>query len=591
MQSYLLATRVAAADADPAERTRQIQAEIDGFEQRLTNPRLTGALPAADGNESVRGGGSADLAVMYRGIATRWRNEIRPLAQQAATDAGARAALLAKVDGFVALIDRFVMQLESDLESRIHGLQVALGVTLFVTLVLVISAVFLLDVEVFQPVRELARSAKEVQRGNFATRVDNAGPDELGELGRGFNHMVEELGQLYGNLEAQIARKTADLAEKNRSLELLYETARMLAQPSLPRTALQQVAENVRGVLGVDGVVICARGPQTHGGFPLARAESITGRTCDIVRCEDCDDASRIVWHNLAHERGAVRVVSIPLNDGERSVGVMPLTLAPGQELTAAQIELAQVIARHVAAALAAEESREDHRRLALLEERSAIARELHDSIAQSLTYTKIQLARLSALMARDGSGTANTDAAEVVDELRNGVSTAYRQLRELLTTFRLQLAGKGLRGALVQVADDLRRRSPVAIELHDDLVGPELSANEQIHLLQIVREALANVEQHAHAEHAWIGITRPLDAPHTIEACIEDDGVGIGAATSPRNHFGLSIMRDRAGALGGTIDIEPRRPRGTCVRLRFVPLADRTVSSTADAARETIQP
>ena len=79
------------------------------------------------------------------------------------------------------------------------------------------------------------------------------------------------------------------------------------------------------------------------------------------------------------------------------------------------------------------EAGRDEHRRLALFEERSAIARELHDSIAQSLTYTKIQLARLSALIGR-GEAARESEAREVVEELRTGVSTAYQQLRELLT-------------------------------------------------------------------------------------------------------------------------------------------------------------
>jgi two-component system nitrate/nitrite sensor histidine kinase NarX len=568
MQSYLLATRVAASDVDASERRRLIRAEVEAFEKRLAHPQLLAALPG------LMAGTNGELARAHQRIARQWNDEIKPLALRAAEGGDARSALLDRIHGFVAAIDRFVTQLEADLESRIHGLQVALGTALFVTLVLVISAVFLLDVEVFQPVRDLVRCAQQVRKGNFSARAEDTGPDELGQLGRDFNHMVEELGRLYGSLEAQITAKTADLEQKNRSLALLYETTRELAHPPLRREALQRVAESVRRVLGVEGVVICARDAQARSGFPLANAEATPGRTCDLVRCEGCEEATRIVWHNADSERGPASIVSIPLLDGERSFGVMPLTLLAGQELAPAQIELAQVAARHIAAALAAEESRDEHRRLALLEERSAIARELHDSIAQSLSYAKIQLARLSALVGQGGSARSG-EAREVVDELRTGVSTAYRQLRELLTTFRLQLTGKGLRSALAQVVDDLRARSGITVELRDELVGVELSANEQIHVLQIVREALANVEHHARAPHAWVRIARAGgEESGAIEAAVEDDGVGIGAATSPRHHFGLSIMRDRARALGGTVDIGPRKPVGTRVRLRFTPLA-----------------
>ncbi len=75
----------------------------------------------------------------------------------------------------------------------------------------------------------------------------------------------------------------------------------------------------------------------------------------------------------------------------------MPLVLPPGKGLEVWQLELAETMGRHVGAALASAERRDEHRRLGVLEERAAIARELHDSLAQSLSYTKIQIARLAA--------------------------------------------------------------------------------------------------------------------------------------------------------------------------------------------------
>lgn len=437
-------------------------------------------------------------------------------------------------------IDGFVSQQERDLESRIHGLQVALAAALFVVVVLIVATLFLLDVEVFQPVRELARCAHAVRGGDFGARVEAGGEDEIGRLGADFNHMVEELGRLYGSMEAQIARKTADLEQKNRALALLYETARELAQAPPTAAVLTRIAERVRDVLGARAVELRVR--------PAEHADP------------DADGAHR---------------VHIALADGGREYGAMAVVLAPGETLVAAQRELAQAVAGHVAAALAAAESREEHRRLALLEERSAIARELHDSIAQSLSYAKIQLTRLSALI-------DTPQARAVVDELRVGVATAYRQLRELLTTFRLQLAAPGLQGGLTQIVEEVRARSGLTVELHDELQAVELSANEQIHLLQIVREALANVEQHARARRCWV---RLAQAPGgAVEASVEDDGIGIGTAASPPRHFGLTIMRERARALGGAIEIAPRAGGGTRVAVRFAPVGPNREQRRADA-------
>jgi two-component system nitrate/nitrite sensor histidine kinase NarX len=331
----------------------------------------------------------------------------------------------------------------------------------------------------------------------------------------------------------------------------------------------------------VQGVVICARRSGEVAGLPLAAAESHEGDICHQVRCADGPDAARVRWHELKEARqGATSqaAVGVPIVDGESVFGVMPLLLAPGEQLATWQLELAQTVGRHLGAALSAAEARDEHRRLAMLEECSAIARELHDSLAQSLSYTKIQLTRLSAQLTVEG-GTPPT-ALEVLQELREGVAAAYGQLRELLTTFRLKLNGKGLSSAVQEAAEDVTARTRIPVGLRNELVGPELSANQQIHVLQIVREALSNVEHHARARRVGVRLHRlGTRGRGQIEVTVEDDGVGIdgvGIATrqSPRHHFGPSIMRDRAHMLGGSIDVAQRdtdAPRaGTRVRLRF---------------------
>lgn len=570
MQSYLLATRVADTRGDARARAEAIRKEIAAFERRLGDKRLASAA----GTQRDR----------YTRIESQWR-ELKPLALAAAAgDAAAHAQLLDAVDPFVADIDHFVRALDEDLESRIHVLQVALASTLFVILVLIVTAFFALDVQVFQPIKELVRVTRAVRRGDFSPRAQTVGDDELGQLSGDFNHMVEELGRLYGSLEAQIAAKTADLADKNRSLSLLYETARELSGPSFDRDSAARVVARVREVLGVSAAGICTHSVNRKGKSQSSRllaTDPPEDSVCASVSCDSCLQAA-MDRHDTLTDSGARRVVQVPLVDGERQHGVMPLVLEYGRDLAPWQLELAQTVARHIGAAMAAAEGRDEHQRLALMEERSAIARELHDSLAQALSYTQIQLTRLSRLLAgpmreRTHVQAMHTQAQEVVQELRDGVSNAYRQLRELLTTFRLQLNGRGLGPALAEAAADFSSRSGVPVQLDDELSGAELSANEQIHVLQIVREALANVEHHAQARHAWVALRHGDSAggagSRTVALTVEDDGVGIASASSPRHHFGLAIMRDRARMLGGTLDIGPRNAvdgGGTRVCLNF---------------------
>lgn len=174
----------------------------------------------------------------------------------------------------------------------------------------------------------------------------------------------------------------------------------------------------------------------------------------------------------------------------------------------------------------------------------------------------KIQVSRLKPFV---GDG----EAAQVLYELREGLNSAYRQLRELLTTFRMRIEGGGLATALQNTVEEFSGRGgiPIALEVH--LAGCTLSPNEEIHTLQIVREALSNVINHAHARHATVKV-ECLDSG-AVAARVEDDGIGIRRAADT-HHYGMTIMEERAKYLGGELLVENLPTLGTRVTLHFVP-------------------
>jgi two-component system nitrate/nitrite sensor histidine kinase NarX len=557
MQSYALSTRVADTRGPAPERRAAAEDAIAEFERRLKSPSLMSGIPDEGPNPVRR---------VYSGIVIDWESRIKPLARAAVDSETSRAEFLSLIPTFVGKVDVLVRQIENDLEGRIQRLRLVLGVGFFVMMVLVVAALFLLNVEVFQPIARLAEAARRVRTGDFHVRAESTGPDEIGQLGQAFNFMVDDLARLYGSLEKQVAEKTRDLERRNESLALLYETTRMLAEKPADGESLKRVLTTVRQALGVEGGAICSIHGDSARGMPLARDET-TVKACDGTDCRNCADGARVTWRTVPGEGGERRILGIPLVEGGVTYGVMPLVLPPGKGLEVWQLELAETMGRHVGAALAAAERRDEHRRLGVLEERAAIARELHDSLAQSLSYTKIQIARLAAAIERDGH---SPQSLAVLMELREGINSAYRELRELLTTFRLGLGEAGFAGAVRDAVAEFERRSGVRAFLVNDLMEVELSANEQVHVLQIVREALTNVEHHAHARHAWVSLRR--SDGQSIELLVEDDGVGIRAEGSPRGHFGLSIMRDRARSVSGDLEIGPRAPAGTRVRLVFHP-------------------
>lgn len=259
------------------------------------------------------------------------------------------------------------------------------------------------------------------------------------------------------------------------------------------------------------------------------------------------------------------RMIKQMEHDTEVRVQVMQRVLGAALAVTVLVVVLAL---RLIGVAIGAERRIEQGRRLALLEERAVIARELHDSLAQSLAYMKIQVSRLQGAM---NSPDRNGEAAEMLVELREGLSGAYRQLRELLSTFRLKMEGEGLEATLEQTAEEFAGRGALAVELDIAPSGGPLTPHEEIHVLHVIREALSNVVNHARARHAWIRLSRNDEG--LVEAVVEDDGMGIREADCGKtHHHGMTIMEERARTLRGEIRYREREGGGTRVVLAFRP-------------------
>ena len=204
--------------------------------------------------------------------------------------------------------------------------------------------------------------------------------------------------------------------------------------------------------------------------------------------------------------------------------------------------------------------------------ERALIARELHDSLAQSLSFLKIQLARIETgfRKATDlGQGLAEQLRAPL-QELRRGVDLSYRQLRELINTFRLTLNGKGLAEALQGSLEEFENLSDMAFTLDNRLSGVELSIEEQTHILLVVREALSNAVRHSRGTRVEAGLWKEPDGTVCIQ--VSDDGIGIADTLTDSSHHGLQIMRQRMQELHGELSTGKDTLGGTCIEARFRP-------------------
>lgn len=567
MQTYRMSSlALSARQSADGNAAVQLGDAIDTFESTLTDPRITELMPRQAETELSRSYATVQQA--WQKMKPRFRAEVGGSASVMAN----QVPLIAEVNGFVDKIDHLVKQIERDTEAKILVLRMVLGAALLMTLLVGSLTLYLARNDLILPLRDLLSFAANVGRGNLAVRTEHTGSDELGRLGQAFNHMAEDLSRMYQNLEARVEEKTAELTIANRSLELLYHSIARLYNGPVAASTYAILLNDLENVLGVGhGLACLVEAGETRARVIASTLHPDAGdpSQCGLTSCAECLAHRTLAVHALPDGR---RMLTLPLKDTEHHYGVLQLEMPPGKELAQWQTQLLEALSRHIGIAIGTARRTEQSRRLSLLEERAALARELHDSLAQSLAYMKIQVSRLKPLLPASQPG-AGSEANEVLAELREGLNSAYRQLRELLTTFRLRIEGEGLGAALQDTVNEFTARGGIPITLDVHLAGCTLTPNEEIHALQIVREALSNVLNHARAQQAKIRVLCNSDG--SVSAIVTDDGIGVRQAAGA-HHYGMTIMEERARNLGGQLSVENLPAAGTRVTLHFMPTSRR---------------
>jgi two-component system nitrate/nitrite sensor histidine kinase NarX len=207
---------------------------------------------------------------------------------------------------------------------------------------------------------------------------------------------------------------------------------------------------------------------------------------------------------------------------------------------------------------------REGVRQRAVLNERTRIAREMHDSLAQVLGAVHLRLRALE-------TGVGTLDDEQVVAEveaLADVCAEAYRDVREAILGLRdaNRHAERGLEDNLRAYLEAYSTQNGISARFANE-VGHEvsLSPRAEVHVIRIVQEALTNVRKHARARSVLVSIRGTETSTSFVVA---DDGIGFDpeAATGSQEGYGLFTMRDRAALLGGTVQVDSAPGRGTTV-------------------------
>jgi two-component system nitrate/nitrite sensor histidine kinase NarX len=586
MRSYQLALGLmhegrpgqAVSQADIAQR-------LKGFDDSLV------LLRGGDSERPLAVPWDEDTLARFDGVVSDWavlRGQALKIAQGAAPadDLGSR------VDAFVGRIDAFVMAIEAHIArwtALLHTFQLAM---MALAVLSALTMLYVGHVVVLDPVARLQRALRRIEQGDFSVRVTVNSRDELGALADGFNSMAENLQALYGNLESKVREKTAGLEIKQQRLAALYGVAAFVAKADNLQALSQGFARQIREIAHADAVAIrwsdeaneryvllasdclpqimaqeeqCIRPGDCHCGAEVKPGEKGKLRVIPIL------DESR---HALASGEGAsvvehcvragyTTLVSVPLGLHQRVLGEVDLFYRGVPQLSDEERGLFEALASHLAGAMESLRAAALDRESAVAGERQLLAQELHDSIAQSLAFLKIQMQLLRDAMAKGDQAAIATS----MGELDAGVRESYSDVRELLLHFRVRTQTEDIEPALRETLSKFEHQTGLRTHLSIQSQGLPLPADLQIQVLHIVQEALSNVRKHAQAAQVWVEVqTQP-----EWRVRVRDDGRGFDVAAGPPDdtHVGLNIMHERAQRIGAQVHLQST-PEGTVMELRL---------------------
>lgn len=277
-------------------------------------------------------------------------------------------------------------------------------------------------------------------------------------------------------------------------------------------------------------------------------------------------------------------MLAIPLRYQGKSIGVYNLFIPRSDELKSSitgEDALLQSIGKHLGMAIEQAGVEENSRLLSIIQERTRMAHELHDSLAQTLASLRYKV-RLFDDSLRKGDEEVLWQELEGLEE---GIDNAYAELRSLITHFRAPIDGKGVIRTVERLVERYRRDTGFDVFFYHNWDLKDLSRDAEIEVVRIIQEALANIRKHSGSDTVRILMYSSEEGECSI--LIEDDGTGLsddrpGPDAETGEHIGLSVMQERAERLNGEIQFDSDG-EGLLLQLNFkVPVSDAALPPTS---------
>ena len=393
----------------------------------------------------------------------------------------------------------------------------------------------------------------------------------------------EEMEQWNRELEGRIAQRTAEISLRNKQLLAVNSIAATISQSFDLREILRLTLEKSLEALDVlsGGIVIFGQesgepSTQLSQGLSDEFMNTIARTSLDAVVMGQLDSPSESVRAPESHQPEASDVgassprsfMTAPMKVKGRVVGAISVAGPTAAGFDSEDGRLLTAIGHQVGIAVENARLFAQLQNLATLQERERIAREMHDGLAQVLSFLGIKARMVQQLVA----GGRLEQAEDDLDQIQKTVQEAYAEVRQSILS--LRTAGeleKGLLGAIRESASDFAEQNSIPVEVALAEEGEVCFRPEaEVQLVRIVQEALANVRKHARAGKVWIKLACQGDE---AVLAVEDDGLGFDLSEvdgKQRRCFGLQTMRERAESIDADLDVSSVPGEGTRIQVRF---------------------
>lgn len=305
-----------------------------------------------------------------------------------------------------------------------------------------------------------------------------------------------------------------------------------------------------------------------------AEAESFVGLDCEVtdnatlghvVHASDistCNSRQNCRYASCRFQSLVAAPLEAPASFGS-PLGILTIFFDVHRDASSQAMNIIAAFAEIMGAAIGHTRVNREISRVERLRARQEIANDIHDSIAQTLTYSRMRVSLLLEAIRSSNEAMATKYARDLDEALEIG----QKSTRELIVDFRCELNPGGLQAALQDLTTQFRERNDIVFEYHNRLVDLELPLEHEIQVFHIVREGLTNIARHSGANHARLYVH--ADGGYYVFT-IEDNGSGARTFTPVEGHYGVMIMRERAQRIGGEIRVESAPGLGTLVQLFF---------------------